>query len=122
MQLQRLQAQNQKSLLSTTKYLKDGGRFWDDVNGGYLPEDLVLVARREEIAWVLLEVSAKLPRCKHAGKKLLKLIWVDTDKSVDPAFEKKRSRLCAREYKTKNQDKNSKRITCFSVVLSYAST
>ena len=32
--------------------LKEGGRFWDDVNGGYLPEDLVLVARREEIAWV----------------------------------------------------------------------
>ena len=23
----------------------------DDVNGGYLPEDLVLTARREEIAW-----------------------------------------------------------------------
>ena len=29
--------------------LKEGGRFWDDVNGGYLPEDLVLAARREEI-------------------------------------------------------------------------
>ena len=24
----------------------------DDVNGGYLPENLVLAARREEIAWV----------------------------------------------------------------------
>ena len=29
--------------------LKDGGGFWDDVNGGYLPEDHVLAARREEI-------------------------------------------------------------------------
>ena len=29
--------------------LKGGGKFWDDVNGGYLPEDLVLAARREEI-------------------------------------------------------------------------
>ena len=29
-----------------------GGRFWDDVNGGYLPEDLVLSARREKIDWV----------------------------------------------------------------------
>ena len=28
-----------------------GGRFWDDVNVGYLPEDLVLVARREGIDW-----------------------------------------------------------------------
>ena len=29
--------------------LKGGVKFWDDVNGGYLPEDLVLAARREEI-------------------------------------------------------------------------
>ena len=28
------------------------GKFWDDVNSGYLPEDLVLAARREEIDWV----------------------------------------------------------------------
>ena len=27
--------------------LRGGGGFWDDVNGGYLPEDLVLTARRE---------------------------------------------------------------------------
>ena len=31
--------------------LKGGGRFLNDVNGGYLPEDLVLAARREEIDW-----------------------------------------------------------------------
>ena len=31
--------------------LKERKRFWDDVNGGYLPEDLVLAARREEIDW-----------------------------------------------------------------------
>ena len=45
-----MQAQYQKSLLSLI--LKGGGRFWDDVNGEYLPEDLVLAARREEIDWV----------------------------------------------------------------------
>ena len=50
MQWTKLQAQYQKSLLS--KILKGGGRFWDDVNGEYLPEDLVLAARREEIDWV----------------------------------------------------------------------
>ena len=27
-------------------------RFWDDVNGGDVPQDLVFVARREEIDWV----------------------------------------------------------------------
>ena len=32
--------------------LKGGGHFWDDVNGGYLPEDLVLAARRVAIGWV----------------------------------------------------------------------
>ena len=35
----------------------------------------------------------------------LDLIWVDTDKSVDPTRKKIRSRLCAREYKTKKQGK-----------------
>ena len=35
--------------------------------------------------------------------KPLDLIWVDTDKSVDPACKKIRSRLCAIEYKTKKQ-------------------
>ena len=38
--------------LEYDQILKDGGGFWGDVNGGYLPEDLVLSARREEIAWV----------------------------------------------------------------------
>ena len=27
--------------------LNDGGGFWDDVHGGYLPEDLVMAARRD---------------------------------------------------------------------------
>ena len=37
--------------------------------------------------------------------KPLDLIWVDTDKSVDPTRKKIRSRLCARAYKTKKQGK-----------------
>ena len=85
-----------------------GGGFWDDVDGGYLPEDLVLTARREEIEGVLSEgVYEIFPMqdCKDAGKKLLELIWVDTDKSVDPTRKKIRSTLCAREYKTKKQGK-----------------
>ena len=35
--------------LEYDQILKRGGKFWDDVNGGYLREDLVLAARREEI-------------------------------------------------------------------------
>ena len=83
-----------------------GEGFWDDVNGGYLPEDLVLAARREEIDWVdsegIYEI-VPIQDCRDAGKKLLELIWVDTDKSVGPAHNKIRSRLCARESKTKKQ-------------------
>ena len=41
--------------------LKGGGRVWDDVNGGYLPEDLVLSDRREEIDWVHSEGHG----CRH---------------------------------------------------------
>ena len=37
--------------------------------------------------------------------KPLDLIWVDTDKSVDPTRKKIRSRLRPREYKTKKQGK-----------------
>ena len=88
--------------------LKDGGRIWDDVNGGYLPEDLALAARREEIALVRSEGAYEIvpmQECNVACKKLLHLIWMETDKSVDPAQEKKRSRLCAREYQTNRQEK-----------------
>ena len=68
------------------RILKEWRRFWDDVNGGYLPEDLVLAARREEIAWVHSEgvyEIVPMQECKDAGMKPLDLIWVDTDKSVD---------------------------------------
>ena len=85
---------------------KEGGRFWDDVNDGYLPEDLVLAWRREEIVWVHSEgVYEIVPKqeCRDAGIKPLDLIWVDTDKSVDPTRKKIRSRLCAREHKMKKQ-------------------
>ena len=92
--------------LAYDQILKEGGRFWDDVNGGSLPEDLVLVARREEIDWVL-SVGEKeivpMPECKDAGMRPLDLIWVDTDKYVDPAHKKFRYKLCAKEYKTKKQ-------------------
>ena len=85
-----------------------GGRFWDDVNGGSLPGDLMLTTRREEIGCVhsggVYEVVS-MQQCKDASKKLLELIWVDTDRSVDPAHKKIRSRLCARTYMTKEQGK-----------------
>ena len=94
--------------LEYDQILKEGGRFWDDVNGGYLSEDLVLAARREEIDWVHSEgvyEIVPMQECRDAGMKPLDLIWEDTDKSVYPTRKKIRSRLCAREYKTKKQGK-----------------
>ena len=88
--------------------MKGGGRFWDYVNGEYLPEDLVLAQRREEIEWVHSEgvyEIVPMQECRDAGMKPLDLIWVDTDKSVDPIRKNIRSRLCATEYKTKKQGK-----------------
>ena len=86
-------------LIGKGQILTEGKRILDDVNEGYLQEDLVLTARREEIAQVHAEgvyAIAPMQECKDAGKKPLGPIWVDTDKSVSP-------RLCAREYKMKRQ-------------------
>ena len=57
--------------LAYDQILKEGGRFWDDVNGGSLPEDLVLVARREEIDRVFsvgeneIVSNARVQGCRH---------------------------------------------------------
>ena len=102
---QRLQDKYQKSLFEYDQILK-GGKFWDDVNGGYLPEDHVLTARREEIDWVhsegVYEIDPML-ECRDTGMYPSDLIWVDSDKSVDPTRNKIRSTSCAREYKKKKQ-------------------
>ena len=68
----------------------------------------MLTTRREEIDWVHSEgfyEIVPMQECKDAGMRPLDLIWVDTDKSVDPTRKKIRSRLCAREHKTKKQGK-----------------
>ena len=88
--------------------LKEGRRFRHYINGGHLPEDLVSTARREEIEWVHAEgVNEIVPMqdCRDAGMKPLDPIWVDADKYVDPTRKTVRSRVCAREYKTKKQGK-----------------
>ena len=75
----------------------------------------MLVVRREEIDWVHSEgvyEIVPIQECKDAGMKPLDLIRGDTDKSVDPHrqvcgsdTEEIRSRLCARECKTKKPGK-----------------
>ena len=88
-----------ETLLEYDQILKGGGKFWDDVNGGYLPEDLVLLARREEIDWVHSEgvyEIVPMQECRDAGMKPLDLIWVDTDMSVDPTRKNSIEVVCKR--------------------------
>ena len=78
--------------LEYDQILKGGERF-------YLLEDLVLAARREEIAWVHSEGVygiVQTQESKDADMKPVDLIWVDTDMSVDPTHKKIRSRLTRR--------------------------
>ena len=57
--------------LEYDQILKEGGKFGDDVNGGYLPEDLLLAAKREEIDWVHSEgVYEILPMQECRGPNL----------------------------------------------------
>ena len=95
-------------LLEYDQILKRGRKFSDDVNRGYLPRDLVLAALREEVDWVhsegVYEIGPMQER-RDAGMKPLDLIWVDTNKFVDPTREKIRSRLRVREYNTKKESK-----------------
>ena len=75
---------------------KGGGKLWTTSTGGYLPEDLVLAARREEIDWVHSEgvyEIVPMQECRDAGVKPLDLIWVDTVVSVDPTIEVVRKRI-----------------------------
>ena len=104
--------------------LKERGGFWDEVNGGDLPEDLVLAARREEIDWVHSEgVHEIVPmqECEDASKKLLDLIQVDTDKSVTPQPGNSIETVC-QGIQDEEVRQSSKNVTCFSVVLCNATS
>ena len=52
--------------LEYDQILKGGGRFWDDVNGGHLPEDLVLAADVKRLIGYILKVFTRLFLCKSA--------------------------------------------------------
>ena len=56
----------------------------------------MLAARPEEIDWVHSHEIVPMQECRDAGMKPLSLIWVDTDKSVDPKV-RKLDRGCAQE-------------------------
>ena len=88
-----------EQLKENDQILKGGGQFWDDVNGGCLPEDLVLAARREEIEWAHSGGEYEIvpmQECKDAGMKPFGLD-LGGHRQVGGLHKKTRSRLCARE-------------------------
>ena len=80
--------------------------YWDDVNGGWLQEQLVQAARAEEHAWVHVrdvyeEVDEDM--CwSETGRAPISLRWVDTNKGTEE-LPRIRSRLVVRELKVKTQ-------------------
>ena len=86
----------------------DGGGFWDDEKGGYLPENLVLAARREEIAWVHSEGVSEIVLVQKYLQMQTRNCWISsgwTQTSLWTPVTRKFDRDCAREYKTKKQGK-----------------
>ena len=77
--------------------------FWDHVNGGGLPADEVMAARKKELQYfVKMQVYTKvsIDECwKVTGKPPIKPRWIDTRKGNGEV----RSRLVAKEYKTDNR-------------------
>ena len=109
--------------LEYDQILKEGRRFCDDVNGGYLPEDLVLTSRREELEWVHSEgvyENAPVQECDDAGKKLLELIWVA--QVCGPRSQEHSIETVCQTIQDEEARQDSKRLLCFSDVLGNATT
>ena len=96
--------------------LQDGGGFWDEVNGGYLPEDFALTAGREEIAWVhsgcVYEI-VPMQKGTDAGKKPLGPIWVETG----PRSKENSVQTVCQRIQDEETESDSKSSSRFSVVL-----
>ena len=84
----------------------NGWRFWDYVNGRYLPGGLVLAARREEIDWVHSEgvyEIVPMQECKDAAwNRWTWFGWTQTSPWIQHA--RKFDRGCVQE-KTKRRSK-----------------
>ena len=123
-QLHAHEAQYQKPLLSMIKSWT-GDKFCDDVNGGCLPEDLVLASRREEIDWVHSEgiyQTVPMLECGDAGMKPLDLIWVDTDRSVGSDTQENSIEFVCKRIQNKETRKDSMSSHHFSIVLCNATS
>ncbi len=82
---------------------------WDDVNGGELPIEGILKARKEEIGYMESRGLWHLVPIEECWNKTQKdpvsMRWVDTDKG-SPGKVEIRSRLVARDFKGSDKDRD----------------
>ena len=80
--------------------------YWDDVNGGYLDNELVKAARAKEREWVqkqgIYDIVPRQQCWDRTGRAPIPLKWVDTNKG-DHQRPNVRSRLVAKEIKAKKK-------------------
>ena len=78
--------------------VKEGAAFaYDDITGASLPAHLVKEARKLEVEYVRkMEVWSKVPKAQAAGKKIIRLRWIDVNK-MDADNPMIRSRIVAKE-------------------------
>ena len=80
--------------------------YWDDVNGGYLDNELVKAAREKEREWVrkekIYEIVPRQQCWDRTGRAHIPLKWVGTNKG-DHEHPNYRSRLVAKEIKAKKK-------------------
>ena len=84
---------------------EDFEKFWDNISGEELPNDLVKKARREEIDWVRsIGLYDKVPRSEATSRNIapLKIRWVDVNKG-DRSCYNVRSRLVGKELRAKTK-------------------
>ena len=102
-----------------------GGRFWDNVNGVYLPEDLVLAAEREDIDWVqsesVLEI-VPMQEWRDAGLKPLDLILGGCRHVCGSDTQKKSFEFVGKRLQNEVAREDSTSSTSFSLVLSSANS
>ena len=125
--VEEIAGQYQKSLLSTIKSWKmdeDSWTMWIEDICQKISWSLPDVKKLHEY---ILKVTTKLlpmHESKNAGKKLLDLIWVDTDKSVDPDPHSQGSSIetVCQGIQDEETRQNSKSFTCSCVVLCNATS
>ena len=111
--------------LECDQILKEGGKFWDDVNGDYVAEDLVLAARREESDWVHSEgvyEIVPMQECRDAGMQPLDSDLGGHRQVCGPDTQENSIEVVCKRIQNEEARYDSTSSTSFSIVLCNATS